>query len=206
MSQQFKSVVFDLHGVIIGNTTAPSFAFVLRDVLKISPHKLEIIQKYQPALEKGQMPLAEFREKVGNELGEDFDQKDELDWEFDYLRDYPVDSRILDLADRLQANHYKTAILSNISPQFIEKNRKRGIYEHFDTVLLSPEIAAMKPEPLAYEILLDRLGDKASEVIFVDDLQVNVDAARAIGIRAIQFTGYETLIDELEALGVLASK
>jgi HAD superfamily hydrolase (TIGR01509 family) len=58
----------------------------------------------------------------------------------------------------------------------------------------------MKPEPQIYLHLLERFGLRAQESVFVDDLQVNVDAAKAVGLHAICFEDAIQCEQALEAL------
>jgi HAD superfamily hydrolase (TIGR01509 family) len=58
-----------------------------------------------------------------------------------------------------------------------------------------------KPEPRIYELTLERLGGglAADECLFVDDLEVNCEAARELGMTAVRFDDAEQAITELEA-------
>jgi putative hydrolase of the HAD superfamily len=58
-----------------------------------------------------------------------------------------------------------------------------------------------KPEPEIYELTLERLGGvQANECAFLDDLDVNCDAARALGMAAIRFESTDQAIAALDAL------
>ena len=65
--------------------------------------------------------------------------------------------------------------------------------EHFEEILVSGEVGLIKPDPAIYHLTLERFGLRAAEVFFVDDLAVNVEAARALGLVAHHFTGAEGL-------------
>ena len=56
-------------------------------------------------------------------------------------------------------------------------------------IVYSSEEGRLKPQPEIYQRTLQRLGVTRSEAIFVDDMQRNVDAAAALGIHGIVFTG-----------------
>jgi len=59
-----------------------------------------------------------------------------------------------------------------------------------------------KPERGIYELTLERLGDgvRAEECVFVDDTDVNCDAAEELGMHAVGFRSDEQAIADLEAL------
>lgn len=76
--------------------------------------------------------------------------------------------------------------------------RKRGFYDPFNPVLISYEIGASKPDPRAYQILLDRLKIAPDQCIFIDDRIENVEAACALGIHGILYQSPAQLKKELE--------
>jgi putative hydrolase of the HAD superfamily len=74
------------------------------------------------------------------------------------------------------------------------------IDEIFELVVDSAFVGLRKPDPAIYELLLSRLGLPASATVFVDDLQVNCEAAGALGMNAVQFLSTEQTIADVEAL------
>ena len=58
------------------------------------------------------------------------------------------------------------------------------------------------PEKDIYETLLGRYGLKAEESVFLDDRAENCEAARQLGIHAIQFHDFKQAVAELEKLGI----
>jgi HAD superfamily hydrolase (TIGR01509 family) len=57
-----------------------------------------------------------------------------------------------------------------------------------------------KPDRAIFELTLARLGVRAGEAVFIDDSPGHVEAARALGIRAIHFVTAEALRSELNDL------
>jgi putative hydrolase of the HAD superfamily len=74
------------------------------------------------------------------------------------------------------------------------------IDELFEVVVDSAFVGMRKPEPEIYTLTLERLGLPADVCAFVDDLAVNVEAARAAGMHGIVYAGTAQAIAELEAL------
>ena len=56
-----------------------------------------------------------------------------------------------------------------------------------------------KPDQRIYEIACERLGVRPSEVVFLDDLEANVAAARRLGMRAVLFQSNAQAIADVEA-------
>jgi epoxide hydrolase-like predicted phosphatase len=83
---------------------------------------------------------------------------------------------------------YQTAILSN---SFVGARRKEQERYHFedmtDLIVYSHEVGMSKPDRRIYELTCERLGMQPAEVIFLDDREAAVDAAREFGMHAILF-------------------
>jgi putative hydrolase of the HAD superfamily len=77
---------------------------------------------------------------------------------------------------------------------------KLPIDDVFEVVVDSAFVGARKPEPEIYAITLERLGLPAAACAFVDDVAVNVDAAREAGMAGIVYRDPAQAIAELEAL------
>lgn len=69
-------------------------------------------------------------------------------------------------------------------------------------VVVSGDEKLIKPDPAIYRCLLDRNGLAADDCIFIDDSPVNIDAANAMGIDGILFTGVEDLGKALRDRGL----
>jgi putative hydrolase of the HAD superfamily len=78
--------------------------------------------------------------------------------------------------------------------------RKLPVDEIFETVVDSGFVGLRKPDRAIYAMVLERLGLPAGECVFVDDLVVNIDAARALGFAVVHYRDTEQAIGELEAL------
>jgi aspartyl-tRNA(Asn)/glutamyl-tRNA(Gln) amidotransferase subunit A len=103
--------------------------------------------------------------------------------------------------------HFKLGLLSNAWDDLRATLTERwGIVNDFDELIISAEVHVAKPNEAIYHLILERLGVAAEEAVFVDDVLANVEAARAIGIQAIQFTSNEALFADLNRLGVLLTQ
>jgi putative hydrolase of the HAD superfamily len=77
---------------------------------------------------------------------------------------------------------------------------KLPIDEVFDVVVDSAFVGTRKPEPEIYAITLERLGLAAADCAFLDDLEVNVEAARRTGMHGIVYRDNTRAIAELGSL------
>lgn len=103
-----------------------------------------------------------------------------------------------DLADRV------LRVAASNYPYWVEELTGGGglLAGRFEQVWASCHLGARKPEPEFYRRLLGALGLPPAAVVFVDDREVNVEAARAAGLRGVRFEDADTLRASLEAAGV----
>ncbi len=110
-----------------------------------------------------------------------------------------LDRRLVEFISSLRPR-CRTGLLSNAWPetrQYIEQNH---LAEAFDVVVISSEVGLMKPDHAIYQLALKRLEVPAQEAVFVDDTEINVEAARELGIRGILFRSASQVQAELETL------
>jgi len=74
----------------------------------------------------------------------------------------------------------------------------------FDGIVVSGHELIVKPDPRIFAILLERYGLDPSSTVYVDDVEANVETARALGMVSLLFTGPVRLRNDLGGLGVLA--
>jgi HAD superfamily hydrolase (TIGR01509 family) len=105
----------------------------------------------------------------------------------------------------LKALGYQSHALSNYSIwyEMIEASLKLSRYLEWSFV--SCRTGVRKPDPQAFLGAAETLSVTAKACLFVDDRQVNVDAARAVGIDSILYTGTPALRCEMERRGILLS-
>jgi len=94
---------------------------------------------------------------------------------------------------------YRTAILSNGSAGGRREEEARyGFAEMADLLVYSYEEGIEKPDHRIYERTCERLGVRPGEAVFLDDLEVNVAAAREVGMRAVLFQHTTQAIADVE--------
>lgn len=109
---------------------------------------------------------------------------------------------VMDWADEVRSAGLKTAVLSNMHPDMVEYLRTDGQWiKRFDVLALSSELGMAKPQPEIFEHCLRALGVSAAEALFIDDREVNVEAALGVGLNAVFAPSTENLVFALEGLG-----
>ena len=114
-----------------------------------------------------------------------------------------VNPKSEELVRELKASGIKLGVLSNIVPDFLDRiKEKLRIFDLMDVNIFSCEVGRVKPDKKIYQLLLSRLDCQADELVFFDDLDVNVEAAQALGIHAFLWISPEDARKELIKLGV----
>jgi putative hydrolase of the HAD superfamily len=134
---------------------------------------------------------------VAKELGVSREEGEKIIAEF-----FSGDRWDLTLLDFLRSLHpeRKVGLISNGWSGLRAIISGRNFEDVFDEMIISAEVGLVKPDPRIYRLALDRLGVNPGESVFVDDMLINVEAARSIGMGAIQFTQPEKVLEVLKQL------
>jgi HAD superfamily hydrolase (TIGR01509 family) len=138
------------------------------------------------ALETGQMEEEEFFREIPAVLGcpdEDSFGPRFKAWQ---LALFPgVSDLVRDAAQR-----YRVALLSNTSViHWRQVTAASSVFDVFEHVFLSYETGHFKPEPAAFHEVIEFFDCPAGNIIFLDDTERNIIAARALGIDAHKVVG-----------------
>ena len=107
---------------------------------------------------------------------------------------------LIDYMRELRGRGYRLAICTNNVREWERRWRAMlPVDEIFETVVDSAFVGTRKPEPQIYELTLERLGVDAGAALLIDDIEINCDAARELGMRAVHFRTTEQAIEETEA-------
>ena len=154
-------------------------------------------------LERGEISEREFARRLEEQLDGRFDLGRLRELYFERLDPNPA---MIAYIGALRERGLRTALLTNNVREWepLWRSKLPELDDIFEVVVDSAFVGMRKPEPEIYELTLERLGDGlvAEECLFVDDIEVNCEAARALGMRAVRFVDATQAIAELDsALG-----
>ena len=157
-------------------------------------------------LEMGQMSEADFLEKLADELERELDHRPQMhrfrEVYFDALE---PNEPMIELMRELKGRGYRMALLTNNVREWEPLWRSMlPVDEIFELVVDSAFVGMRKPDPAIYELTLERLGDgvRPEQCLFVDDADVNIEAARELGMSAVHYREPDQAIAEIrEILG-----
>ena len=95
---------------------------------------------------------------------------------------------------------FATAILSNSADGARrEEQRRYGFEQLVDVIVYSHEVGVAKPDPAIFTLSQERLGVEAHEIVFLDDHDPHVQAARSCGWHAVWHRDTAASINEITA-------
>jgi epoxide hydrolase-like predicted phosphatase len=154
-------------------------------------------------LEKGNLTEPAFLAQLADALEPELGRRPEMHrFKEIYFEALLPNEPMIDLMRELGERGYRMALLTNNVREWEPYWRSMlPVDEIFELVVDSGFVGMRKPEPQIYELTLERLGDgiRASDCLFVDDVEVNVDAARDLGMNAVHFRDSEQAIGEIES-------
>jgi putative hydrolase of the HAD superfamily len=153
-------------------------------------------------LEKGRLSEADFLAKLGEALEPVLGHRPEMhrfrEIYFDALH---PNEPMIELMRELKSNGHRMALLTNNVREWEPVWRSMlPVDEIFELVVDSAFVDCRKPEAKIYELTLERLGGvRARECLFVDDSDVNCEAAAELGMTAVHYQGNDQAIAEIRA-------
>ena len=150
-------------------------------------------------LERGEITEAEFRDRIERQLEDGFDLGRLRALYFERLE---PNAPMIDFIRGLRGRGVRAALLTNNVREWepLWRSKLPEIDELFELVVDSAFVGLRKPDPAIFTLTLDRLGGvEPGRCVFVDDLDVNCDAARALGMAAVRFETADQAIPQIES-------
>lgn len=148
-------------------------------------------------LDKGEITTPEAIDSIAKKSSLN---KKEIDHIFNLRTDlmFPLDQNVR-LLPELKKRGFRLYYLSNF-PLDIFDEIKDGYYffKYFDGGLISAEVKSSKPDDPIYRTLLEKYSLIPGECLFVDDLEINVKTAEAIGMKVLFTHGSLEISKEIE--------
>lgn len=195
-----RAVIFDFGGVLMKTTDyRPRHAWDAHLGLPTGTveHVVHGSDAWRQA-QTGKLEPDDYWVQVAHRLGLDTSETAKLRHDF-FLGDQ-LDHNLIKLIGELKNAGHTVGLLSNDTLELRDKLQALGIGTLFAPLLISAAIGVMKPDALAFHMMLSALQRPAVEVIFIDDMPDNVAAARALGIQGVH---YERDMDLESALAPL---
>lgn len=185
-----KAVIFDCFGVLAHDGWLPFREAHFKD----DPEKFDDATTLNKRSNAGLIDYDHFLEQIGQLAGVSAaDARREIE-------DNPADTNLFSYIRTTLKPHYKIGLLSNASDYHLDDIFTAEQVGLFDEIVLSYQVGAVKPDPLIYQTIANKLGVLPEECIFIDDQPWYAEGASAIGMKGIRFVDAKTTIETLEEL------
>jgi epoxide hydrolase-like predicted phosphatase len=186
-----KAIVTDCFGVLYND--------ILKDMLArhgiSDPTILKACFAAAQASDLGNITLDEFFDKLAQ------------------LTNIPLETIRTEMSDVSHLNLGFVGILKHLKPAFkigmitdvgadllAPFLANQQVKDLFDDIVISSEVSVTKPQAQIFEVMVERLGVEPSEIIFIDNSEINTQSAAELGMATILYTDNETLNASLHSL------
>lgn len=191
----FEVILFDLGRVVVDLGESPIPKCWLRDKQAISI-KDWFSSPISRQFEKGEISEKQFIHQLKQDFALDKSEQEIAD----AFTAWPlkVYSRLPEVLAQLREQHH-LAVLSNTNElHFPRLINEFNIAEYFDTLFLSHHMHMAKPDLCAFQHVLDVLQVAPEKVLYLDDIEENVQAAKKLGMTSVQVCGEAEVIQVLK--------
>ena len=152
--------------------------------------------------EKGLVPEEEFIDKMLEVINYKIDAEVFCNI---YADIFILNKEVASLLPILKKN-YELYLLSNTDSIHQKFGwQQYNFLDHFNKLILSHEVGAVKPEEKIYRAVEEASEYLSREHIFIDDIEEYVEAAKGLGWDGIHFMDYTSLVKELKSRRILNS-
>ena len=204
MTSAVSAVVFDLGGVLIDWDPRYLYRQLFDgDEAGMERFLAEVCTPAWNAEQDAGRPWTEAVELLVQEYPQERERIEAYHARWEEMLGGAIDETV-EVLRELQDRPVRLFALSNWSAETFPIARRRYPFlGWFDGIVISGEVGICKPDERVFRHLITMHTIEPETTVFVDDSNVNVEAARGVGMMAIPFTGGRELREELVQLGVL---
>lgn len=199
-----RHLIFDFGGVFLYLGEGKKVHYKLDKIFNITEERaVEIWKEHKEKLLIGEETPKEFLLRMNTLLGVSIDpEKTHKSWlSLNSTEKNRINWELVNYVEVLK-DKYQIHMLTNN----INLNDKSEWYnsatQYFHNIFQSFEIGHKKPNKEAFLHVLKKIDAIPQECVFIDDLQVNVDAANTLGMKGILYTNFEQLKKDFITLDI----
>jgi len=202
MTHNITTIIFDLGNVLIGWDARRLYNRLLPDPQAVDSFLEQIRFSEWNAKQDAGRP---FREGV-SELTEEFPHYANLIHAYDIHWEESLTGthdETIEIVRKLKHAGWHLYLLSNFSVEKFELIKsKYDFLDLFDDMIISGEHKTVKPNPVIFNITLQRIKRQAQECLFIDDSLPNIEAAHRLGFQTIHYQSPTQLRADLKKLAI----
>jgi len=200
-----RVVLFDMGGVLVELSGLPKMLTWLKD--RATAEQVYTMWLTSPnvrAFETGKMQPEVFAEQIISEMNLPVEKEEFLKefsaWGLQLL------PGALEMVSKVPRNYVRATLCNSNVLHWPNLTRYPELLGSFDHHFVSHVTGKIKPDAEAFQNVMDTLGCKASEILFLDDSRLNVAAAKKLGLTAFQIKAPAEAEQMLRQAGVLTAQ
>ncbi len=196
-----QAIIFDAGGVLVKcDEQIKEFIRIIRPKDKVQFRRN--LDLFSTPLCRCEITQKEYLRRIAKSEGIDYEEipKDLLIKNYEKLT--RVNKQVLNLIKKLKRK-FKIILISDTIAPHAKINKRRGLFDIFDDVILSNEVKLTKDSEKIFQLALKKNKLKPQECIFIDDVQEFVNNAKGLGIKAICFRDFAKLKRDLANFGII---
>jgi len=196
-SSKIKLIVFDAYGVTLNGGYPDTMKALAEKFHRDCNELYEVFYRYFNMATENKISETDGWKLPIEELKLTITWQEVYDLHFSLIK---VNKLMIDFTQKLR-KRYKVVLLSkNTKMQFEEALKRFELRRHFDEVLNTQDWNTTKTEPRAYELLIKKFNVEPFETVYIDDQEVNLVAAREVGLKTILYKDFEQFKEEIEEI------
>jgi 2-haloacid dehalogenase len=198
------AIVFDLGGVLMDWNPRYLYRKLLNNDVEAVDRFLTRIgfTEWNEEQDRGR-PFVEAVAELCGKFPDDADLIRAYDQRYEESLAGPIQPTVNILHTLKQAGYPLCALSNWPAEKFDLVRPKYEFLGWFDEIVVSGAVKLLKPDPRIFAVLLDRIGRRAEECVFIDDSPANIVTANQLGFKTIQYESPEQLEAGLHQLGLL---
>jgi HAD superfamily hydrolase (TIGR01509 family) len=195
----YRTIIFDLGGVYFGDGTRIAVDAISAEY-KIERDAVEALLNGEPGKQY----------RIGKISAEQFWQRAKMSWNIEdsseklsriWCSSYQPNAAVVRLVERLKnAGHELLYLSDNTRERVSYLDERYSFLQRFDGGIFSHVVKRKKPDPIIYQLLLDRASHPASACVYIDDKPEFLGPAESLGMQVIAFKSASRLETRLKGL------
>lgn len=181
-----KTILFDFFGVI----STPVYMKVIKKYIPEEDQQF-FVQKLD-VLDTGDLSEEDLVQEIAIKAGITTDEV------WDEVKRAPVvNEELLNFIQNELKPKYRVGLLTNIPRSLLVRIIPDKL-ELFDPLMISSDLKLIKPSKEIFEVAIARCECLPSEILFTDDGEKNIAAAKSVGLHGIVYTDFLSFKEELK--------
>jgi len=204
MASTFRAVIFDLGGVVVGSPLHAIARFEAERGIVAGAINRIVVGTGRDGdwsrLERGELDMEQFFDAFEADCAAAGVALSARDLMLDIAAVTAPRPVMVGAVRRIRSAGLRTGVITNNWKSEVEDESRDALQSLFDVYIESAVVGVRKPDPRIFQMACESLQVTPAESVFLDDIGLNLKAARALGMATIKVDEPGAALEELESL------